>query len=330
MTGDLQHGGAIDQMRLAFPNAPEPWVDLSTGINPWPYPNTQLTPRSLEHLPTKEMYLACRDALADSICAKPEAILLSPGSELIIRLLPDVLQARRIAILSPTYSDHASSWEAAGSEIKHARAPLDYLDWADVIVLCHPNNPDGRLFDLGALEHARRILAARGGWLIVDEAYADLVPDLSLANKGGEEGLIILRSFGKFYGLAGIRLGAVLAPLPILKVIARRLGAWPVSGAALEIGARAYADTDWQNETRRALSHAARQLDAALGSVGLSSITGTDLFRLVEMEDAHSVFYRLANAGVYVRRFDWSETHLRIGLPATSLVQERLLNALIP
>ena len=105
---------------------------------------------------------------------------------------------------------------------------------------------------------------------------------------------------------------------------------WPVSGAALEIGARAYADTEWEKETRRALSHAACELDTALKSVGLSWIAGTDLFRLVEMEDAHSVFYRLANAGVYVRRFDWSKTHLRIGLPATSQAQERLLNALTP
>ncbi|MEL6665307.1 MAG: threonine-phosphate decarboxylase CobD [Pseudomonadota bacterium] len=328
MTGDLEHGGAIDQMRFAFPNAPGPWIDLSTGINPWPYPATELAQASLQHLPTLQLYHACRDAMAASIGAKPDALLLSPGSELIIRLLPDVLQTRRIAILTPTYADHASSWARAGADIVRAEDPLECIDAADAIVICHPNNPDGRCFDLEALEWARKKLAARGGWLIVDEAYADLIPDLSLAPKGGEEGLIILRSFGKFYGLAGLRLGGVLAPSIILEAIAKRLGVWPVSGAALEIGARAYADMAWQLAARKKLSIAARQLDTALESVGLSVVGGTDLFRLVEVDDAHADFRRLAEAGIYVRRFDWSETHLRIGLPKNLEAQDRLHEAL--
>lgn len=328
MTSDLIHGGALDQMRFAFPNAPDPWIDLSTGINPWPYPNIEIAQSSLQHLPSSEMYNACRDAMADAIGAKPEAMLLSPGSELVIRLLPDILDARRIAILSPTYADHASSWQRAGAEIVRSQDPLDCADWADAIVICHPNNPDGRLFELDAMEAARRKLAARGGWLIVDEAYADLIPKLSLSEKGGEDGLVVLRSFGKFYGLAGLRLGAALAPPAVLKAIAARLGTWPVSGSALEIGARAYADTTWQRETLKNLSIAADKLDHSLKEVGVSLVGGTDLFRLVELDDAHSVFRRLANAGVYVRRFEWSETHLRIGMPATSEAQERLLSAL--
>lgn len=328
MTGDLIHGGAIDQMRMAYPNAPEPWIDLSTGINPWPYPRTDLSPASLAHLPTTAMYEACREAMASALGVAPGMLLLSPGSELLIRLLPDIIHPRRIAILSPTYGDHAMAWERVGAEIIHTPDPLSCSDRVDAIVLCHPNNPDGRLFDLDSLEATRQKLAARGGWLIIDEAYADLVPSQSLAPEGGADGLIILRSFGKFFGLAGVRLGAMLAPAPIRKAMSKRLGVWPVSGSALEIGARAYADTDWQVRTRERLHAAARELDVALKAAGLSLTGGTDLFRLVETEDAHAVFHRLATAGVYVRRFEGSSTHLRIGLPATSKAQTRLLNAL--
>ncbi|MEO1406183.1 MAG: aminotransferase class I/II-fold pyridoxal phosphate-dependent enzyme, partial [Pseudomonadota bacterium] len=152
---------------------------------------------------------------------------------------------------------------------------------------------------------------------------------LSLAPLAGSDGLIILRSFGKFFGLAGVRLGALIAPASIRNAMAARLGVWPVSGAALEIGTRAYADTGWQGSTRTRLKSAAAQLDESLEVAGLAPIGGTNLFRFVETEDAHGVFGRLARAGVYVRRFDWSTKHLRIGLPATQTAMKRLEAALI-
>lgn len=328
MSGDLVHGGAIDQMRQAFPAAPQPWIDLSTGINPWPYPYTDLSAQALSHLPTASMYEACQHAMAEAFGVAPETLLLSPGSELLIRLLPDILQSRRIAILSPTYGDHASAWKRAGAEILLTEDPLEHADRVDAIVLCNPNNPDGRLFDIDALEAARAQLAARGGWLIIDEAYADLLPSLSLAPRAGRDGLIILRSFGKFFGLAGVRLGAMLAPRALREAMADRLGTWPISGTALEIGARAYADRDWQIEMRRKLSVSANELRSVLKAAGLNVLGGTDLFCFGETKDAHDVFRRLGRAGVYVRRFDWSKQHLRIGLPATPEAQERLRDAL--
>lgn len=328
MSGDLVHGGAIDQMRQAFPTAPEPWVDLSTGINPWPYPCADLSAQAFAHLPTASMYEACQNAMADVFGAAPEALLLLPGSELLIRLLPDILQSRRVAILSPTYGDHASAWKRVGAEILLTQNPLEHADRVDAIVVCNPNNPDGRLFDTNALEAARAKLAAHGGWLIVDEAYADLLPNLSLAPRAGRDGLIVLRSFGKFFGLAGVRLGAMLAPRAVREAMAERLGTWPVSGAALEIGARAYADREWQNQMRQNLSVSANELRSELMAAGLTVLGSTDLFCFVETEDAHAVFHRLACEAVYVRRFDWSSRHLRIGLPATPKAQERLRDAL--
>ncbi|MEM1139589.1 MAG: threonine-phosphate decarboxylase CobD [Pseudomonadota bacterium] len=328
MSRDLVHGGALDAMREAFPHAPEPWIDLSTGINPWPYPSTVVTPEDLARLPTRSAFDACREAMAAAIGAPAQSLVLAPGSELIIRLLPDVIRPRRIAILTPTYGDHAAAWERAGAEILKTEDPLPLAPSVDAIVLTHPNNPDGRLFDRCALETARRALKARGGWLIVDEAFADLAPERSLAPQGGADGLIVLRSFGKFFGLAGLRLGALIAPAPVRDAMADRLGAWPVSGTALAVGTRAYADTAWQIRTRTALGDAAARLNAILKAGGMRPVGGTSLFRFVETDDAYTAFNRLAGAGIYGRRFAWSQTHLRVGLPADAEAEARLRAAL--
>ncbi|MEO0451451.1 MAG: threonine-phosphate decarboxylase CobD [Pseudomonadota bacterium] len=328
MSRDLIHGGALDAMRAAYPDAPEPWIDLSTGINPWPYPYTALSPSALTDLPLQTDQDACRLAMAAAFRAHAPSILLAPGSELLIRLLPDVLQPKRVAILSPTYGDHRAAWRRAGVDIIETDEPLNLAASVDLVVVTHPNNPDGRVFAPEALETARQTLARRGGWLIIDEAYADLVPDQSLATHGGADGLIVLRSFGKFFGLAGVRLGALLAPEHIRTAMAGRLGAWPVSGAALQIGAEAYANTDWQTQTRQTLSSVSARLKNILRAGGLDLIGGTSLFQYVSAPDAHYVFEHLAHAGIYVRRFEHSATHLRMGLPSTSAAEDRLAEAL--
>ncbi|MEM6649025.1 MAG: threonine-phosphate decarboxylase CobD [Pseudomonadota bacterium] len=328
MKHDLVHGGALDVMRAAFPDAPEPWIDLSTGINPWPYPDTAISADALTHLPTRTAYETCKCAMASAIGASPALLLLAPGSELLIRLLPDVIRPKRVAILSPTYGDHAFVWKQAGVDIIETADPLSLAKSVDAVVVTHPNNPDGRIFTHEALETARQTLAARGGWLIIDEAYADLIPEQSFAPRGGADGLIILRSFGKFFGLAGVRLGALLAPIHIRNAMAERLGVWPVSGPALEIGARAYDDLAWQARARTDLAAAAARLDATLTAAGLRIVGGTSLYRFVEVDTAYGLFEQLARAGISVRRFDWSQHHLRIGLPASQDAEARLKSAL--
>ncbi|MEP1143245.1 MAG: threonine-phosphate decarboxylase CobD [Henriciella sp.] len=330
MSRDLLHGGALDAMRVAFPGAREPWIDLSTGINPWPYPGAIVSREAFAHLPTRTAGDACRAAMAAAIGAPEKSLLLTPGSEIAIRLLPDVIRPQRIAILSPTYSDHAAAWRRAGAETIETEDPLGMARSVNAVVVTHPNNPDGRLFDVEALEAVRRDLAERDGWLIVDEAYADLMPEQSLAPKGGAEGLIILRSFGKFFGLAGVRLGAVMAPPSVLRALTGRLGTWPVSGPALEIGTQAYLDTAWQRQMRKTLSSATARLNHILASKGMKPIGGTDLYRYVEVANAYSVFEQLAKAGIYVRRFEWSQAHLRFGLPETTEAENRLKAALTP
>lgn len=330
MTHDLLHGGALDRMRDAFPNAPEPWIDLSTGINPWAYPVGTIPEAPLRHLPTQGAYEACRQAMARSMMAPPESLVLAPGSELLIRLLPTIIRPKKVAILSPTYGDHLAVWNRADTDIVETAEPLAMAGEVDAIVICNPNNPDGRSFEPGILLQTAASLAGRGGWLIVDEAYAELDPGSSLASSGGADGLIVLRSFGKFFGLAGLRLGALLAPEPVRISMQKLLGVWPVSGPALHIGAKACSDLEWQDRTRFQLTEAKVHLDSTLRSHGVKIVGGTALFRLVETDNASAFWEKLAQAGIYVRRFAWNDRLIRIGLPENRAAEDRLAAALSP
>ncbi len=328
MRRDADHGGALDRMQAAFPDAPGAWIDLSTGINPWPYRGWSLRADAYDHLPLRAAYSTCRNALADLLNAARDTVCLSPGSELLIRMLPIWLAPRRVAVLSPTYGDHAAVWRRAGCEVIESPDPLAMTDQVDLIALCNPNNPDGRTFAPEILLATREALAKKGGWLIVDEAYCDLAPELSLASYGGQEGLIILRSFGKFYGLAGLRLGALIAPQSLIDHVSQHLGVWPVSNAALDIGAAAYRDGNWQEEMRAQLRAGRLMLDRVLEANNLAVRGGTDLFRYVEVETADRAWRHLARAGIYVRRFEAQPGRLRIGIPADEIAMARLNEAL--
>ncbi|MEM7432915.1 MAG: threonine-phosphate decarboxylase CobD [Pseudomonadota bacterium] len=324
----LLHGGALDLMKARFPDAPLPWIDLSTGINPWPYEGGLDVAAAGRHLPTAAEFEDCAAAMAVAIGVNKQHVLLSPGSELLIRLLPTVVAAKRVCVTARSYGDHASAWRLAGVQLIESNDPLEQIDHCDVVIVCNPNNPDGRRWTREALQRARARLAERGGWLIVDEAYMDLDPDGSVLSESPTDGLIVFRSFGKFYGLAGIRLGALWAPAEITQAMSERLGVWPVSGPTLAIGAQAYRDIDWQDATRQRVSSARKELDRVLSHHGLGVVGGTDLFRLVQVPCAERWWQELGARGIYTRRFKWSENELRFGLPATDAELERLDAAL--
>lgn len=325
MSEDFLHGGALDAVQSRFGDAPTPWIDISTGINPWPYPDTQISASAHTLLPTQTLYETCQKAMARAIGVEPDTLVLAPGSELLIRLLPSVVSAKTIAILSPSYGDHARAWQGDGRTVIETADPLALADKVDAIIICQPNNPDGRVFSAEALDDAMAQLNRKSGWLIIDEAYVDLAPNLSLAPRAEHSNMVILRSFGKFFGLAGLRLGGLIAPQSVRTAMRQRLGEWPVSGAALEIGARAYADLEWQDQIRQKLTEKRIALDAILTEVGIKAITGTDLFRYIETPgDAHALWTHLAHSGIYARRFDWTQRHLRIGLPKDQNSLDRL------
>jgi cobalamin biosynthetic protein CobC len=198
----------------------------------------------------------------------------------------------------------------------------------DVIVLANPNNPDGRAIARERLLNVHAALASRGGTLIVDEAFADVLPDNSVCGSM-RDGLVVFRSFGKFFGLAGVRLGFIVAAPPAAQRFRQALGDWPVSGPAVAIGTAAYNDIEWQTMQRARLTSAAARLDALLEQGGFSIAGGTALFRLARCGDADSAFRHLAAHGVLTRPFSSDPTLLRIGLPADESHWARLTDALI-
>lgn len=324
------HGGRIDAMARAFPDAPLPWIDLSTGINPFPYPVPPIAADAWERLPGEAARASCERVMAEAFGCDPAYCRAVAGTEVAIRQLPTLLRAGTVAVRVPSYADHAESWRVASAKLIATVDPLDLATRVDVVVIVNPNNPDGHRWPVERIEQARVALAKRGGWLIVDEAYADLDPSTSVALLAGRQGLIVLRSFGKFYGLAGVRLGAVLARPEILRALGERLGGWDVSGPALAIGAAAYADREWQETAREQLALRMCELRALLASSGLVDVGGTDLFRFLRAPNATDLWRQLAEQGIAVRRFAGDVHHLRIGLPADKAKLDRLAKALNP
>lgn len=324
----LLHGGAIDLMKTRFPDAPKPWLDLSTGINPWSYAYSETGSDVARHLPTAAQFSACRQAIATATGTPAENLLLAPGSELLIRILPTVLPARLVCVTSGSYADHLDVWQQHAETVSQAADPLEHAQQADAVVVCNPNNPDGRTWTVNQLQDARRTLAERNKWLIIDEAYADLVPDHSMAPYGGADGLIIFRSFGKFFGLAGIRLGALIAPADVLEAINKRLGVWPVAGPTLQIAENAYKDVDWQINMRHRLKIMRKAMDSVLEGRGLRIVGGTDLYRFVQTTDARKYWRSLAEHGIYTRQFNWCKHSLRLGITSSEEALHRLSVAL--
>ena len=203
------------------------------------------------------------------------------------------------------------------------------LHSGSVAVLCNPNNPDGRRLDAAAIETLQSQRAQRGGRLSVDEAFAEFGDaHLSVAPAVPLPGLIVLRSFGKAYGLAGVRLGFLIAERGIVERVEQALGPWPVSGVAIHIACMALNDTAWRQATAGRLTTAGARLAPLLAGYGLESVGYTSLFHLVRHEKAPAVADALGRAGILVRNFPDRPDWLRFGLPPDEAAWTRLDGAL--
>jgi cobalamin biosynthetic protein CobC len=322
--GRLWHGGDLDEARRLFPGAPKPWIDLSTGINPAPYPLPDLLPSAFERLPAAADLAALETAAARAYgAADPACVVAAPGTQMLIELLPRLRPAGRVAVIGPTYAEHVQSWRKNG----HAVIETAGIEpGADVTVLCNPNNPDGRIWPRHRLLEAAESLRGRGGWLVVDEAFIDLEPVDSLIPLL-PPGVIVLRSFGKTYGLAGLRLGFAVAGPDLARKLRAALGPWPVSGPAIAIARRALADQAWREAAAAARADDARRLDHLLASLG-EIAGGTRLFRLFEGACAPALFDHLGRHGVWVRRFQGHADRLRFGLPGSDAEWTRLADVI--
>ncbi|KMO29310.1 L-threonine-O-3-phosphate decarboxylase [Methylobacterium tarhaniae] len=322
--GSIRHGGDLGEACRLFPQAPEPWIDLSTGINPIPYPWPALEASAFTRLPAKSDLASLEAAAARAYGAAPDHVVAAPGTQALIDLVPRLRPPGRVAVVGPTYAEHAASWTRAGHAVV---AAADLSTEADVVVVVNPNNPDGRVVPARDLAAAAAGLAARGGWLVVDEAFADLEPVESLCG-APPPGCLVLRSFGKTYGLAGLRLGFAVAGEPLIGTVRRGIGPWAVSGPAIAIGRRALADGAWRREAAVARGRDAARLDALLEAAGGRVVGGTTLFRTADFADGPGLFARLGRAGIFVRRFEAAPARLRFGLPAGEAAWARLAEAL--
>jgi len=313
-----------------FPDAREPFIDLSTGINPIPYEIPLLPAACFTRLPEPEAVEALQSVAAAAYGVTASSMVVAaPGTQILIDLLPRLWNLRFVAVLGPTYGEYKNDWARVGCRIDEV-TDIAGLRGTDGVVICNPNNPDGRRIDrLRLLSVADQLASRPDGLLIVDEAFADLERgDLSLADALPHPNLIILRSFGKTYGLGGLRLGFALAAPGRAAEIRAALGPWAVSGPAIEVGCQALANDAWRARARERLIKATAELDQLLQGGGMRVLGGTCLFRLAETAVAGSVFEKLGRAGILVRRFAQHPTWLRFGLPAGAGELERLREAL--
>lgn len=321
------HGGQIDAARRAYPAAALPWLDLSTGLNPVPWPVPPSLAIDLRALPGTAALAALEEAADAAFGARGTAIAALPGAEIGLHLLATMNLPQPIRIVAPAYGSYASAFPAAAAI---APAAIDEeATRGGTILLGNPNNPDGQIHDPALLMRVAKQLQMLGGALIVDEAFADVDPAIALLpHLETDLPVMVLRSFGKFFGLAGVRLGFACGAPALVAAMRARIGSWPVSATAIAIGTAAYRDTGWAIAARADIAARSARLDALLARHGLSASGNCPLFRLIEDDRAGALFEMLAQAGILTRPFDYRPDWLRIGLPGSDTDFERLDRAL--
>lgn len=321
----LEHGGRLLRAIERYGIAREDWLDLSSGIAPWAFPIPEIPLRAWARLPETD------DGLEQAAAAYygVDELLPVAGSQAAIQALPRLRPLSKVGVLSPCYAEHAEAWSRVGHRLlelseEQVEAQLDSLD---VLVLVNPNNPTGRLLSPQTLLGWHERLARHGGWLLVDEAFMDNTPAQSIAAFSQRPGLIVLRSFGKFFGLAGVRLGFVLAETPLLRALAEELGPWSISGPTRVLGQESFADSESQRLQIERCATASARLAALLESAGLKPSGGCDLFQYLRHDRAATLHDFMARRGILLRQFEHPPS-LRFGLPADEADWQRLAAAL--
>lgn len=317
----LEHGGRLHQAALRWSIPLEQWVDLSTGIAPWSYP-VSIPTTAWQRLPEDEDALV---AVAAAYYGHPSPLPL-PGSQAAIQCLPRLLAPGRVLLPRPTYGEYAPAWRAAGHEVDEVAADaLASAGDADIIMLGNPNNPTTTTLDRECLLALVERQTASGGWLIVDEAFGDAEPGLCVAALAGGRfpQLVALRSLGKFFGLAGARVGFLFAEETLRRRMAEALGPWALAHPSRVAAIQALADAGWQAEQRRRLAASSARLGALLAAHGLATRSGGQLFHYVETLQAEAIAEFFAQRGILLRVFR-DPPALRVGLPGSEVDWTRL------
>ena len=323
----LEHGGRL-RLAAAQWNIPlADWLDLSTGINPQGRPVPPLPASCWQRLPEDN------DGLETTAAAYYGNANLLPvaGSQAAIQCLPTLLPRAAVAMPAPLYAEHPHAWERAGHKVRRlpgATLARALAAMTPNVLLCNPNNPTGRACTRDELLDAAAQLKKRGGTLIVDEAFADADPENCVAPFAGTKdapNLIVLRSLGKFFGLAGARVGFILARRELLAQMVEVLGPWSVSGPSRAVAQAALADRDWQAAARPRLAADSERLRALLAPLG--DVRTTPLFCWLPGEHAQALHDFLAARGILVRLFA-DVPGIRVGLPGDESEWQRFTAAI--
>lgn len=321
----LEHGGRLLAAAARYGIAAADWLDLSTGIAPYAYPVPAMPAAVWQRLPEEE------DGLAAVACRYYGArqVLALPGSQAAIQLLPRLRPPGLVVALEPSYAEYVAAWSAAGHTVRRCAAealPLAAAA-ADAVVIGNPNNPTGSRFSRRALLDMAQQLDTRHGWLIVDEAFADADENseslAAVAGSAAANNIVVLRSIGKFFGLAGARVGFAIARDSILTPLAEAVGPWALAHPSRLAARAALADIDWQRAQRVRLQRDGKRLHALLAASGLGESSGTALFRYLAREDARELHEFFARQGILLRLFA-QPAAVRVGLPATEVQWQRL------
>jgi len=324
----LEHGGRLNQAVRQWGIPRSDWLDLSTGISPYGYPIPAIPDAVWQRLPEEDDGL---DAVARDWLKLPvdTGCLPVAGSQPALQTLPALRRPCRVGVVAPAYAEHARAWQQAGHDVVPlaATAVAGTLPRLDVLVCVNPNNPSGALLPAETLRGWHQQLAGRGGWLVVDEAFLDASNGTSLAAQAHQTGLIVLRSLGKFFGLAGLRAGLMVAEPALCSAMQAALGPWAMSHPARYVMAQALQDRAWQQQQRQRLREDRKRLDGVLSAAGLSPQGDSDLFAWCPDDQAQGRFEALARQGVLVRYFT-EPAALRFGLAGSEVQWDRLRSAL--
>lgn len=329
--GSLFHGGNLGLLHGRTIVPEDQWLDLSTGINPYSYPVPKIAKEIWRRLPlTKELEALAKAARAAYGVTQSMDIVAAPGSQAIIQSLPLLRKPTKVAIVNQlTYREHEACWSRYGHKVRSTGTLDQALEsGAEIIIVVNPNNPDGLIYPVEKLRAAADDMADREGLLIVDEAFMDLMPEHSLCPYADQPGLVVIRSLGKFYGLAGLRVGFLTGSHKNLKALRDHFGPWPVSGPGIQVAQAALGDQVWAKKMRGQLNKEAAKLRDLLDHAGFTIIGGTALFTLTRQSQAPARFEQLCAAGLLVRAFEDDPELLRFGLPGASAGFERLAAAL--
>ena len=325
----VSHGGALDRAMERYGGSADSWLDLSTGINPVGYAVPRMPEKVWQRLPDESLVADCLAAARQCYGVPDDAgIVATPGTQAIIQWLPTLFNyADSVAIVSPTYGEYEHVFHASGVRVSTPETLPGPASGDAMLVVGQPNNPDGRAWAKDRLEPligGRSSLRA----VIADEAFADVAPEHSLVGLTGDNTLLVLRSFGKFFGLAGARLGFAIGNPDVIESLERMLGPWAVSGPALHLASVALRDADWIAATRKRLADDRLRLAGMLARHGFEIVGGTDLFVLVGHARAAALAQGLGERHILVRAFDRQPEWLRFGMPASPQEFERLDQAL--